>query len=332
MSSERHILITLLGGANPKGYSDATYVFEKDRTQTKKYFGLALAAHLKDLGRPADKMVVIGTNGSFWDNLVKLLLEQTDDTQLSDLAGKCLSKAVTNADLEPWKALIIARLRETYGVREVDLVINDYAKESRHQIRLIATIARMVEDGTRITFDVTHAFRHLSMLSLLSAIVLHRTKHIPIEVYYGAFEATGDDRRTPVLLLDGLLRIVDWLAALSSYDKDGDYAVFAPLIEPWPGGQVKAAHLREAAFHESAGNFEVAAQMLRDYRNAPFTPGGNSPMVLFADILDKRFAWIEENGLYKRQRRQAFDALERSDFLRAGMWAWRLLFRGWRSA
>lgn len=320
MLGEKHILITLLGGASRQGYKPADYAFSANDVYSEKYFGLALAAHLRKTGRHANKMVVIGTKGSFWDNLVKLVLKEADAVQLIDLTEKCVSNVVTEADLEQWKPALLTRLYETYGVSEIDLIINDYARESRHQIRLISAIARMLEDGTRITFDITHAFRHLSMLSLLSAIILHRTKHIPIEVYYGAFEAKGSDGKTPVLALDGLMRIVDWLAALSSYDKDGDYAVFAPLIEPWPGGKTKATLLREAAFHESIGNFEAAAQNLRDYMSVPLQRDDNSPMTIFAPMLEERFAWVGEEGLYKRQRRQAFDALKRGDFFRAAIW------------
>ena len=35
---------------------------------------------------------------------------------------------------------------------------------------------------------------------------------------------------TPVLRLTGMLRMLDWVDALSAYEKGGDYGGFAPLL------------------------------------------------------------------------------------------------------
>lgn len=318
-SRRKHVLITLLGGANPKGYREAHYVFPDGRKCTSQYFGLALADYLKAIGKKADKIVVIGTNGSFWDNLIKLLIPESDPAKLADMADKGKSHAVKDADLDCWREQLTEGLRARYDIEEIDPIINDYAETPEQQLRLISSIDRIVKDSGRITFDVTHALRHLSMLSLLSALVVHRLRTIPIEIYYGALDLTKDDK-TPVLMLDGLLHIMDWLAALNSYDKDGDYAAFAPLLEALPGGKAGAGMLRNAAYYEYMGNFGAAADNLRAYRNRPYRPGGSDPMMIFSEALEQRFAWIDQTPLYDRQRRQTFLVLQRGDFLRAAIW------------
>lgn len=56
------------------------------------------------------------------------------------------------------------------------------------------------------------------------------------------------DAVTPVMNLRGLLDIADWTGAVQSFDKDGDYSVFAPLIrEQLPAA---AGLLKESAFYE----------------------------------------------------------------------------------
>lgn len=52
----------------------------------------------------------------------------------------------------------------------------------------------------------------------------------------------------PVVRLKGMLRMLEWVDALSSYDKDGDYGVFASLLTDDGMASDTAGKLRSAAF------------------------------------------------------------------------------------
>jgi hypothetical protein len=67
------------------------------------------------------------------------------------------------------------------------------------------------------------------MLAVLAALHLQVVRRARIGgIWYGAFDPDTDE--APVHNLVGLLRIASWLQALHTYDKDGDYGVFAPLL------------------------------------------------------------------------------------------------------
>jgi CRISPR-associated Csx2 family protein len=81
-----------------------------------------------------------------------------------------------------------------------------------------------------LSFDLTHGFRHLGMLGMLSAFMLERIGRLRVRsLWYGALDMT-EDGATPVLRLDGLYAIQRWVTALEHFDASGDYGVFAPLL------------------------------------------------------------------------------------------------------
>ena len=77
-------------------------------------------------------------------------------------------------------------------------------------------------------------------------------------IYYGTFERTRNGL-TPVLRLDGLLNLYDWIRALEQFNKDGDYSSFKHLFnrEGLPGDL-----LGEAAFLERIANASLGSQKL----------------------------------------------------------------------
>lgn len=134
--------------------------------------------------------------------------------------------------------------------------------------------------------------------------------------YYGALDMTRD-AVTPVMNLRGLLDIADWTGAVQSFDKDGDYSVFAPLIrEQLPAA---AGLLKESAFYERTTRPGQARNKLRELTllldQQPLTGIGS----LFAPTLHARLSWHREDRLYLRQQALACLYLEHGDFLRAAL-------------
>ncbi|MBK7542972.1 MAG: hypothetical protein IPI57_14630 [Candidatus Competibacteraceae bacterium] len=63
----------------------------------------------------------------------------------------------------------------------------------------------------------------------------------------------------------GLLRIASWVSALSTFDKDGDYSVFADRLDE-DGLTVEGTnHLRRAAFFERTSNPRDARNELTNF-------------------------------------------------------------------
>jgi hypothetical protein len=93
------------------------------------------------------------------------------------------------------------------------------------------------------------------MLALVAARYLARVVGVKVEeLYYGALEMTTPEGETPVLRLGGLLAMLDWVDALATYDKDGDYGVFAPLLAADGMEKGRADLLARAAYFERTNN------------------------------------------------------------------------------
>lgn len=174
-----------------------------------------------------------------------------------------------------------------------------------------------IGEGDAVTLDVTHGLRHLPMLAQMSALYLRRVKNVEVRgLYYGALDMTRDGL-TPVMNLQGLLDIADWTGAVQSFDKDGDYGVFAPLVlEQSP---TATGLLQESAFYERTTRPGQARGKLRELTalldRKPLTGIGS----LFEPTLQSRLSWHREDLLYLRQQSLAKLYLEHGDFLRAAL-------------
>ena len=151
----------------------------------------------------------------------------------------------------------------------------------------------------------------------MSALYLRQVKDVEIRgLYYGALDMTRDGL-TPVMNLGGLLDIADWTGAVQSFDKDGDYSVFASLMQKQ--SPVAADLLQKSAFYERTTRPGQARSQLRnlfdELEHQPLTGIG----LLFAPTLQTRLAWHLEDRLYLRQQALARLYLEHEDFLRAAL-------------
>lgn len=307
-----HTLISFLGKAG--NYQPTTYRFPDGETAITRYFGLALRQKLQ-----ADRLVMFGTSGSAWD----VICLDNDDVALTDESLEAIEKVqdavkanqVTQALLDPLEEPISQRL----GFKVCFRVIG-YAAQLGEQLGLLQAMAAEVNAGDRVSLDVTHGFRHLPMLALLSALHLHTAWQVEVEgLYYGAFEMKQEGV-TPVMNLAGLLQIADWLGALHTFDKDGDYGAFADLLEKDGVSTQQANYLRRAAFRERTSNAWEARADLRNL-DAVLDSGLPGVSALFADQLKMRIRWHKGQDLLTCQKDLALEYLGRGDYIRATIYA-----------
>ncbi|MCM8611165.1 TIGR02221 family CRISPR-associated protein [Accumulibacter sp.] len=301
-------LISFLGKGrlDPQtGYRSATYRFADGSARTAAFFGLALREHL----RPA-RLVLVGTAGSMWD--VFFERQGFDDEAVLHLIEATAAGTVDQGLLE----LPRRHLEQRLGI-PVDCLLIPYARDAAEQSEILHALAGSVQPGERLSLDVTHGFRHLPMLALVAARYLQRVVGVKVEeLYYGALEMTTGEGETPVLRLGGLLAMLDWVEALATYEKDGDYGVFAPLLAADGMSQGQADLLARAAYFERTSNPVRARETLTSVFAAVEAHRG--PLArLFGDTLTKRIDW------FRRGRREDWELAladayrERRDYLRA---------------
>jgi len=311
-----HTLVTFLGKGrdNPDtGYRSANYRFPESKDLvTTPFFGLALADHLG-----TDRVVVLGTAGSQWGVLVEKLVEGQQE-QVEEDARLELLEAEQNQSVNPDLLDRLGPLMTKAVGKPVVPRLIQSGQDEGEQYGILDSIAEVVPDG-EVSFDLTHGFRHLGMIGLLSAFMLERVGNLQVcSLWYGALDMTGGDGITPVIRLDGLTRVRCWLDALDRFDATGDYGIFASLLIEDGVPEDKARCLERAAFHERTMKVSDAVRELRI-----FLPVLNSSLVgasrLFCKRLSERLEWARKGNLAQHQERLAFEYLGRHDFVRAAI-------------
>lgn len=306
-------LITFLGRVPKQSqgeYRRARYQFP-DGIRETAYIGLELTRYL----RP-DHLIVLGTDGSQWELLV--LQGQGEDRLEWALAIEQAigERRLTQDMLDRAAPCIEAAL----GCR-VSLRLIPYGREQAEQASILQLIARMVAEG-EVHFDVTHAFRHLSMIAFTAAFLLQELGRLRVGgLWYGALEMDpGGQGAAPVVKLDGLLNAQAWVAALARYDAAGDYGVFADLLKKDGFAAPLADSLREAAFLERTTDVHGAAAVLRRVFNELKRPLRGASEI-FRDSLMAKLRWARSGDLADHQKQLAWSYLEREDYLRAAIFA-----------
>ncbi len=170
------VLLTFLGRVpkDQQSYRVTRYDFGDGQTQElAAFFGWPLQQRLH-----AERLVIMGTTGSRWDHLFEgdLSFGNAGDEARLALVEACEEMAVTTALLAPLAPLLVQRL----GC-EVRLEIIPYAHDPAEQVALLRIMAAHVEAGDRVHLDVTHGFRHLPMLGILSALHLRIARQAKID-------------------------------------------------------------------------------------------------------------------------------------------------------
>ena len=301
-------LISFLGKGrlHPQtGYRQTTYRFAADFAPSVPFFGLALTDYLKP-----QRLILVGTAGSMWD--VFFEPQGNDDEAVLRLMEATEAGTVDQQLLE----LPSRRLGERLGI-PVDCLLIPYARDTAEQVDILHALAAVVQPGERLCLDVTHAFRHLPMLALVAARYLTGVAGVKVdELYYGAFEMRDAAGETPVLRLGGLLAMLDWVDALATYDKDGDYGVFARLLADDGMEQGGTERLASAAYFERTSN-PVAAQKLLDDVFPAVEAHRGALGALFGETLKQRIGWFRGAQREDWELSLATAYLERRDYLRA---------------
>jgi CRISPR-associated Csx2 family protein len=310
-----HVLITFLGKGRKEqgGYQKANYQFEGGDTRSTPFFGLALLEELSARNFAVDHLVVLGTCSSIWDAL--LLDEMQQNAELwYKLADQVSKGNVEECLLESIAPDVAKSLAGKKLAKRVTLRIIPFGREESEQVSILQTMAEVVEDGDTVSMDISHGFRSLPMLGYASALFLQQIKNAKIAgLYYGALEMSMQGV-TPVVRLDGLLKIADWVTAISAFRVSGDYGVFSHLLPE----KEDALSMQQAGFLEKTLNIAQARSHLKKVRSRFSAMSEKDPVFkLFVDELQRETDWVEENTFADRQLSAARNALRNGNYARA---------------
>ena len=136
------------------------------------------------------------------------------------------------------------RLQEHTQIVEVDI---PDGKSEAELWEIFEAISEVVQEGDEIAFDITHSFRSLPMIALLTIAYLKQVKGVNVQyVLYGAYEAR-DNQGAPVFDLTPFADLLDWLAAAKMFTATGDSSELGRLIQDVQD----AAHRNKEAYGDS---------------------------------------------------------------------------------
>ncbi len=154
-----------------------------------------------------------------------------------------------------WDALR-QRLEPRTQVRAVD--IPDGRSEAELW-EIFDAICEVVQEGDEIAFDITHGFRSLPMIAMLTIAYLKQVKDVQVRyVLYGAYEARDANNVAPVFDLTPFAALLDWLAAAKMFIATGDARELGRLSE----------QIQNAAYRAQAAGGASAPRTLKNFGSA----------------------------------------------------------------
>jgi CRISPR-associated DxTHG motif protein len=124
------------------------------------------------------------------------------------------------------------KTRETFdSLGWAHKVVQIPSGESESELwRIFDRLTSSAAPGDAVSFDITHGFRSLPLVSLLAATFLRRAVGLELEaIYYGAFEAAVGGV-TPVFDLSPFLDLLEWLSGVERFVGTGDSRPLAKLL------------------------------------------------------------------------------------------------------
>ena len=119
------------------------------------------------------------------------------------------------------------RLQEHTQIVEVDI---PDGKSEAELWEIFEAISEVVQEGDEIAFDITHSFRSLPMIALLTIAYLKQVKGVKVQhVVYGVYEKGKHE--APILDLTPFANLLDWLAAAKMFMATGDSSELGRLIQ-----------------------------------------------------------------------------------------------------
>jgi CRISPR-associated Csx2 family protein len=123
-------------------------------------------------------------------------------------------------------------LKESKFSGKLEPIRNIPEKNSPDDIwQIFKSVTELLEPGDEVIFDITHSFRSIPIVALISVSYLRIVKEVKITgLLYGAFEATNEKGETPIFDLLPIVSLLDWTTATDQFIQTGNGENLAKLL------------------------------------------------------------------------------------------------------
>jgi CRISPR-associated Csx2 family protein len=290
-------LIIMLGRPYQGGYQKTDYKMPDGTLYQEKHF---VGHSLFDWIKP-EKLVVLGTSGSMWDELLRQI-DNVDEALYLEVAEAVEANDTSQELLDRLSEHLSQLLSKTVVLKILTLKVDEES-----QVEFVQQLSDVCTSGTELHMDITHGFRTLPLFALTAAFYLKKLKKIDIKaVYYAEFRP--DEKCSVVHDLKGLITIMSGVSILEKYDHSGDYGLLGELVN------TDSDKLKDAAFFERITNANKASSKLKAFMEN-WIPDATGK--LFESELLTRFKWSKRSAQHLRELSLAREYLNRNDYVRA---------------
>jgi len=240
-----------------------------------------IAAAIKkmyDIGQ----LILIGTSGSSWASFYEYI-HSKDNTyievcaeydmdyqlQLMEISDKSKDSKTRLSTDKMQKELL--PLKAALGPFCRNICILEYGMTPDEQLKnlvILNKLAKSLENGDKIYFDISHSFRSLPFYELLTVNLAKNIlqRNVTIEmVSYGMHEVSDDlDGNTPIVDMTQLIELMEWTRAVDEYNRVGKFDL---LLELWKGKLVSVGSSKERQ-QDSAIGRRIDQQLSNKVRKA----------------------------------------------------------------
>ncbi|MEI6890577.1 MAG: TIGR02221 family CRISPR-associated protein [Pontiella sp.] len=306
-----NVLIMTLGKGRKEDsnrYQTACYQFSDGNKHVTSFFGLALFRWLQEQACRIDRVVILGTTGSSWDAILELCGE--GGTEVDELYYQVASQ-VENVAVTQELLGKIAELSSTiFPQTEVVCRLIPSATDCEGQYEILSTIANHVPEGAHLWMDLTHGFRHLPLLELMSGFNLEEAKGIELKgLFYGIFEQTKNGI-TPAIELPFARELSRWTRAIHAVDH-GQLGALIGLS----GMEAFDADLKKLLLYEQLNQLSNARKAAKNILSMLEKPLPSHAGELFRKKLRTHFEWSHGQTYAIRQLQSAEKAISQRDYI-----------------
>jgi len=209
-----NILVSSLGtGDRTKGYRDAKYEYNGQIKETK-----IIAKALTEFF-DIDKLYLVGTNGSYWDNCYANF-GGADDAYELEIYEKIADKSLTREDLGG----LCKTVDDYTQVEGTKCFLIEYGKNDEelwHNFEQYLSILDEINDDDVLYIDITHSLRSLALMSFLMVQfgqVIKNKKFKIGGILYGMFEYSYENDGISLIVdLKIFYDLMEWIKAIDAF-------------------------------------------------------------------------------------------------------------------
>lgn len=251
---------------NERRYRKAKYHFADGTEYESSFVAQALRSFYG-----IDRLILVGTVKSMWEEVYLTFAENPDDDYYSNLGNYCEKANHKSPLVLPEKEKLEASIGPDSKVVLIQYGLTE--EEIKKNAEIILGIEQYLKKGDELYVDITHSFRSLPLFLMNTLIYLQNvsSKQISVKhITYGMLDVSRELGYAPVVELNSIMKMNEWITGAYSFQNFGNAYQIAQLI----GDESQKKRLEKFSdlmnLNHLAG-IEKQKQELSSFKNAEYS-------------------------------------------------------------